>query len=251
MNASIPLGGDPLEACRPDLGPADTCLIQWQTTGTGPYGDGGAPLSIRLRTSTSENNNIDLWMWGFGGADIRGFYPGFSTPLPAPNTISMSMLRSQTPGDDAKGAVTLRSTDPRAVPDVMFDWFNGEKGDKELQSLVEGIELLYRILDRSNEAVRPMTHVQPAEGADIRQTMMDESFGHHAGCSRRMGTGGVQTHCVDPQLRVNGVKGLRVVDASVMPRVMGAFPQVPVYMVALKASEMISPAAAGNQSHTY
>ncbi|PVH97589.1 GMC oxidoreductase [Periconia macrospinosa] len=251
MNSSVPLGGDPMDNCRPDLGTEDPCLIQWNTTGTGPYGEGAAPLLMRYRTSTSENEDPDVWIWGFGGLDVRGFYPGAATPPPAPRTYSFSMLRTQTLGDEAIGAVTLRSANPRDVPNVDFDWFPGEAGDKELTALVETSDLLYRIFDRATEPVAPMTRVQPAEGVqDIRQNMMDESYGHHAGCSCRMGTGGVQTHCIDPQLRVNGVKGLRVVDASAFPRILSAFPQYPIYMLGLKAADMIS-AAASNSSRSY
>ena len=67
MNSSVPLGDNPMDDCRPDLGAEDPCLIQWNTTGTGPYGEGAAYLSVRYRTSTSENEDIDIWMWGFGG----------------------------------------------------------------------------------------------------------------------------------------------------------------------------------------
>jgi choline dehydrogenase len=241
VNATVPWGNDPSENCTMKFDGTDPCFVQWNETGTGYYGEAAAPLSIRQRTRQSENEDIDIWMWGFAGFDIRGFYPGYSHPPPAPNTISMSMLRTQTPGDQAQGAVTLRSADPRDVPDIVFDWFQGEPGDRELTALTESAELLYRILAKSSGPQAPFTRVQPGEGVDIRQNMMDESFGHHASCSCRMGPVGSKDHCVDSQLRVNGVKGLRIVDGSVFPRVPGGFPQAPTYMMALRAADIISP----------
>ncbi|CAI6333067.1 unnamed protein product [Periconia digitata] len=247
VNASVPFGNDPFENCTMQLNASDPCFVQWQDEGMGPYGEGAAPLHMRFRSSESENEDSDVWMWGFAGLDFRGFYPGYAHPLPAPDTISMSMLKCQTPGDEAKGTVTLRSADPRDVPEVNFDWFNGEQGRKELNAMVEGAELLNRIFDRAAEPIAPFTPVQPAEGVDLRQNLLDETFSHHAGSTCRMGPGSVQTHCVDPQLRVNGVKGLRVVDASVFPRVISSFPNLPITMMAHKAVDIIS-AAAGNYS---
>lgn len=59
-----------------------------------------------------------------------------------------------------------------------------------------------------------------------------------AAMSKRNGKGGV----VDPELKVKGVEGLRVVDASVIPRVPAGHTQVPVYVLAERASDLIKAA---------
>ena len=68
--------------------------------------------------------------------------------------------------------------------------------------------------------------------------MRDNAWGHHASCTCPIGDpkhGGVLT----PALKVHGIQGLRVVDASVFPRIPGLFIVSAVYMVGEKAADMI------------
>ena len=63
-----------------------------------------------------------------------------------------------------------------------------------------------------------------------------------------MGQDDDETAVVDAQLRVRGVDNLRVVDASIMPTLMGGHPQMAVYAIAEKAADMIKEAAAAAQA---
>jgi choline dehydrogenase len=74
--------------------------------------------------------------------------------------------------------------------------------------------------------VRPVTRAIPAEGEDIRQNLLDEAFGHHASYSCRIGPKDNTEYYVDSEFRVNGVQGLRVVDASIFPHTPIGFPVI-------------------------
>jgi choline dehydrogenase-like flavoprotein len=78
--------------------------------------------------------------------------------------------------------------------------------------------------------------------ADLREFARNHAWGHHASCSCAIGPrdkGGVLT----TDFRVHGTDGLRVVDASVFPRIPGFFPASAIYMVAEKAADDILAAA--------
>lgn len=229
--------------CTYQFDSTDPCFAEWQNSGTGPYGEGAAPLSIRHRSSQSEDEEIDLWIYGFTGAIVRGWYPGFSRASPAPYSLSFAIIKTQTPGDEASGTVTLRSVNPRDTPDIVVDWLRGEHGERDLEILTEGAQLLYSIMEDSPSPPSPFSRVQPGEGVDVAQNLKDEAFGHHGGCTCHMGPSNSLDHCVDSKLRVNGVQGLRIVDMSAFPRVPGAFPQQSTYVLALKAADMISQGA--------
>jgi choline dehydrogenase len=80
---------------------------------------------------------------------------------------------------------------------------------------------------------------------DLRQFVRDNAWGHHASCSCHIAPrneGGV----LGPDFRVHGTRGLRVVDASVFPRIPGFFIASAVYMIGEKAADAIlSDAARG------
>jgi choline dehydrogenase len=73
----------------------------------------------------------------------------------------------------------------------------------------------------------------------LRQFVTDQAWGHHASCSNAMGRPDDPNAVVDSNFRVIGTRGLRVVDASVFPRIPGFFIVTPIYMIAEKASDAI------------
>lgn len=229
--------------CTFEFGSSDPCYQEWLLSGTGPYGEAAAPMSLVYRTSVSDNEHPDLWAFGVPGAAVTGFYPGFSRPVPSPASFSWDIVQMPGPGSDGKGSVKLRSRDPRDTPVIDFNYFVGEAGERDIQALVEGGELALRLFDQTDEPWAPFTVVRPEPGEDLQQLVRDATFGHHATASCRMGPDGDPDACVDSRFRVHGVQGLRVADASVFPRAPGAWPTVPTYMVAMKLADILSKEA--------
>ncbi|KAI7600005.1 hypothetical protein KC343_g15823, partial [Hortaea werneckii] len=158
------------------------------------------------------------------------------------------------------GTVTLRSTDPLDPPEINFNYFdegttaNGED-EKDLQSLVEALRTGREALDNYNdypflggsafEEERPGTNV--TSDADLKQYIKNQAWGHHACCTAKIGGDDDPQAVLDSKFRVRGVAGLRVVDASVFPRIPGVFIQAPIMMVSEKAADAILGREDGGQ----
>jgi choline dehydrogenase-like flavoprotein len=139
----------------------------------------------------------------------------------------------------SRGRVSLASPDPRAAPLIDPNYLDHPE---DLRTLVTGMQIARRIL--SAPAFAPLHGTELVPGprvADeqswieyVRNTVVSV---HHPCSTCRMGTDALAV--VDPQLRVRGLAGLRVVDASVFPRVVAGNTNAAVVMVAEKAADLI------------
>lgn len=139
----------------------------------------------------------------------------------------------------ARGAVTLRSADPFDPP-VIRHRLLGE--DLDLRTLTLGCRLLRNVY--AQDAFRPYLVEEITPGANIETDDDFESFlrrstrhGHHPVGTCAMGDG--PDSVVDPQLRVRGVDGLRVIDASIMPRLITGHTNAATVMIAERGSDFL------------
>jgi choline dehydrogenase len=141
---------------------------------------------------------------------------------------------------DARGTVKITSSDPRAHPALRFNYLSTELDRREW---VEAIAIARRILSRP--ALDPFNAGELSPGPRVAgdQEVLDwvadqAETALHPSCTSRMGTDDMAV--VDPQtMKVHGIKGLRVVDASVMPYVPNGNIYAPVMMIAEKAADLI------------
>jgi choline dehydrogenase-like flavoprotein len=134
----------------------------------------------------------------------------------------------------SSGAVTLRSPDPFAAPAIDPRYLS-EPDD--LRTLLDGLELVRTIVSMPAFAGVAGTEIEPGD-LPLEEFVRSRSHTlYHPVGTCRMGTDALAV--VDPQLRVHGLDGLRVADASVMPRVPRGHTHLPTLMIAERAAELI------------
>ena len=218
----------------------DAQYAQWSSQRRGIYTTNGVPLCVIAR-STSSQPSPDLFCYALL-ADFRGYKPGYSAAVrDHPNYLTWVVLKGHT--NNTAGEVTLTSRDPRVRPSINFKYFEegSDAAGDDLTAVVKGISLARRMTAGLREALGA---VEEMPGADypteesLRDFVRRHAWGHHASCSCPIGPedrGGV----LSGDFKVYGVRGLRVVDASVFPRVPGLFIVSAVYMVGEKAADAI------------
>jgi choline dehydrogenase len=197
----------------------------------GPYASNGAEAGGFCRTDS-----------GLSAPDVQfHFVPayfmrhGFDNPEDGHGfSIGVTQLRPE-----SRGRITLRSVDPSVPPAIDPGYLTDER---DAEVLVEGVRLAREIADRrAFDEVRG-GEVWPGEGVETDEELAEwaretvETVYHPVGTCRM---GGDAMAVVDGELRVHGVEGLRVVDASVMPTIPGGNTNAPTIAVAERAADLM------------
>ena len=220
----------------------DPIAQAWTAKRSGMYISNGTALAV-TRRSDQALAEADLFLMALIGK-FDGYYPGYSRALAMESDkLSWAVLKARTA--NRAGRVTLRSADPRDMPHVAFRYFE-EGGEVDLQAVVTGVGMARAAAAPLVKAGIIAEEIEPGPqvtGDALGGWIRDNAWGHHASCSCPMGPreqGGV----VDARLRVHGVQALRIVDASIFPRIPGYFIASAIYMAAEKAADLILADAA-------
>jgi choline dehydrogenase len=142
---------------------------------------------------------------------------------------------------ESRGYVRIRSPDPFVQPVIQTNYLTAEL---DRRVVVAGMKLARRLL--KSEPLAPYYDYEDFPGPDVQtdEELLQAATKRatttfHPGCTCRMGPADASWAVVDDQLRVHGLQGLRVVDASIMPRMISANLNASTQMIADKASDMI------------
>lgn len=239
--------------------PDDPARRQWLENQTGLYATNGGTLAIVRRSGTSDRAEPDVFTFGAPVA-FRGYYWGWSRELlrrtkgareDQRNLWSWIILKAYT--SNSGGTVRLRSADPFRQPEIQFHSFEegppGWQGD--LAAIADAVKFIRRVNARNPDQFR--TEIQPGPDKPDDTEALDEwirtqAWGHHACGTCRIGCDAWQadpdaltdrTAVLDSRFRVHGVRGLRIVDASVFPKIPGYFIVTPIFMISEKAADTL------------
>jgi choline dehydrogenase len=219
--------------------PGDECFQEW-LKGVGMYTSNGAVVAL-ITKSKASRTDPDLFLFALPG-NFHGYYPGYSADVErSKNFLTWAIIKAHT--NNTNGEVRLVSSDPRQRPYINFHYFDegNDPDGEDLESVINAVMLVRQMNSRNDslqEELIPGPSVETTR-EELGKWIADNAWGHHASCSCRMGPPGDPMAVVDSRFRVLGTKGLRIVDASVFPRIPGFFIVTPIYMISEKASDAI------------
>lgn len=166
--------------------------------------------------------------------DARVWFPGVRKPAPDLLTVYNCVMRPE-----SRGSVRLRSSNPDDAPEIRFNLLQSEGDLALLRFAIGWTRTLMSTppLDQFvGDEVLPGPQATQASDLDafIRSTVVTAQ---HPACTCRMGTD--PQSVVDPRLRVHGLEGLRIADASVMPALIGGHTNAAAIMIGERAADFV------------
>lgn len=216
--------------------------LDWLLQSRGPLTVGAGQVGGAACTKYAEGGRPDLQLFVM---PLSVDKPG--KPLHSYSGFTTSFWQCH---PESRGSVRIATSDPLADPEIRTNYLSARK---DQQVIVEGVRLVRALYNRPEFRPRWRREVVPGaeyqSDADVLDAVrkMAATVYHLVGtCRMGSDTGAV----VDPELRVNGIDGLRVVDASVMPRITSANTNAPTFMIAEKAAAMIRAGSSATHSQT-
>ncbi len=213
-------------------------LVNWALRGRGPLTSNVAEAAAFVRTRPDVTTpDLELIF-----LPVLFEEEGLKQPTEDGLTLGVVLLQPR-----SVGTVTLRSADPLAPPAIDPRYLTDSSG-QDVRTLIFGLRLARRVLAQQPLASFVDEELLPGAGARSDDDLLahlralSQTLYHPAGTCR-MGTDPLAV--VDPELRVRGVAGLRVVDASVIPRLPSGHTNWPTVMVTERAAELIAAATRG------
>ena len=216
----------------------DHLYRQWRRWRKGPYTSNGLMFSAMFPSRTDQERP-DLFCF-FLLADFRGYYPGYSEQVKKHDYLSWTILKAYTQNNS--GTIRLLSDDARDPPEINFHYFEEGSGaaKDDLAAMVTGINFGRKVADTIGDLIveeeTPGRHLYTDD--QLKRHVTDNAWGHHA-CGTCAMKPEAQGGVVDSRFKVHGIDRLRIVDASIFPRIPGYFIVSSIYMIAEKAADVL------------
>ncbi len=249
---------------------SDPCFSQWKS-GSGPYTSNGAIIGM-FKKSKPELDHPDLFLFLLP-TDFHGYFPGYSkTVAEAKNFTTWAILKTHS--HNRGGRVQLKDLDPTSRPLINFRYYedgtdendNAVGGDidaenSDLEAVMKGVEFVREINQEASVSLALLDIVSELPDAaagllhpyfeetipgktinkkdKLRDWVRRNSWGHHACGTCKMGKENDPMAVVNSKFEVIGVKNLRIVDASIFPRIPGYFIASSIYTMSERATDEI------------
>ena len=205
--------------------------LDWMLKGTGPLTVGAGQVGGAACTQYAINGRPDIQ---FNVMPLSVDKPG--SPLHKYSGFTSSVWQCR---PESRGTVMIQSNDPFQQPEIAPNYLSTQK---DQNVMVDAIKILRQINEQP--AFKELWDTEMVPGADAQsdQQILDAirlgggTVFHPVGTCRM---GSDEASVVDPQLRVRGVDGLRVIDASVMPSITSANTNAPTLMIGEKGADFI------------
>jgi len=208
--------------------------LQWFLTGGGPFVVNGNAAGLFARTRPElERPDVQL-IFGALARDSNLWWPGQARKQTFALQCSISIQHPE-----ALGQLTLRSSNPGDPPRILLNLFGAQS---DIDTAIRGLRLARDVYGRVPLRDLIKREVLPGSAATSDAALTEHVRRTAATTQHPCGTcrmGADQASVVDGALRVRGVDGLRVADASVMPTIPGGHINAPTIMIAEKAADMI------------
>ncbi len=228
------------------LQPNDPYFRQFYRDGTGPYTSNGIAAANIIKSS-NHLKDPDIFNFALLGS-FKGYYPNYSKDIRRDKSIlTWAILKGHT--DSNYGTVKLSSNNPRDTPIINFKNFHNGSNlySQDMNAMVHAVKNIRNLMRNWNIRWHIKKEVWPGNNIrsdyQIRDFVKKEAWGHHASCTNKIGANNDKFAVLDSKFRVRGIQNLRVVDASVFPKIPGFFISVPIYLISEKATDDILHAA--------
>jgi len=206
--------------------------LDWLLKGRGPLTVGAGQVGGAACTRYAEDGRPDVQLFVMPlSVDKPGTplhrYPGF--------TVSYWQCHPE-----SRGRVAINSADPFDDPQIEMNYLSTPK---DCAVMTEGLKMVRQIYDQTPFSSQWKEELIPGRDITSDEAILDSIRQNASTVYHPVGTckmGNDDNSVVDSELRVKGIEGLRIVDASVMPKITSANTNAATYMIAAKAASMIT-----------